>query len=184
MGLMIESFDTSVEMVATKTIDVIHDIYDALDHRMSEAREELETKEESVLVAVRNMKHQLSILKKKHQKIVAEEIPYLTFQLTQAKSETNESASQTLLVSKIKVAKKKSDDIETKMKWMRARIRKLSKAPNLVRLYLGELQEEMVIVQNAIKINTYLQENNIRFGDLRASDLDKMFYSLRGKGEL
>lgn len=184
MPLMYDSFDSSVEMVATKTTDIIHNIFDALDSRMAEAREELETKESSVVVAVRKMKQQLSVLKKKHDKIELEEIPYLSFQLAQAKSETNESASQTLLVSKIKLAKKKSADIETKMKWMRARVRKLSKAPNLVRLYLGELQEEMVIVQNAVKINDYLQNNNIRFGDLRASDLDKMFNRLREKGEL
>lgn len=184
MSLSQASFDKTVELVATRSSKNILDISDALHQRIADAKDELETKQHDVLISLRNMKKQLTVLKQKKNKIETEEIPYLSFQLQQSQIETKESAAQTLYVEKIRIAHKKVQDIETKIRQMHARIRKISRSPNLIQRYIGDLQEEMLVVANAIKIIDYLSQTGLRFGDLRASDLTRMFNKLRWEGEL
>lgn len=184
MELSQESFDNSVQVVATQTPEAIVGTFNALDRRISDAREELTEKQTNVLNSVRKMKRQLDVLQKTKTQIETMDIPYYIFQLNQAQSETKISASQTLYVEKIKSCRSKVEDLQTKINWLHARVRRLSKAPNIVRLYLGELNEELTVINNAIKISDYLTHQGTRFADLRASDLNRMFYSLRKDGEL
>lgn len=179
-----DSFDKSVSILATNTYDVIVEMYDALSERLGNAEEDFSSKNASVIRDVRSMKRQLNVLKSKRNYIDNEEIPYYAFQLDMIRTELEESVSRALLVEKIRKARKQIEDIDTKMKWMNNRIRKSAKSPALVRKFIQELLEERLVIWNALQIANYLSRNELRFGDLRESDLDRIYYKLRGEGEL
>lgn len=179
-----DSFDKSVELLAVNTADQLVYIHEALIDRRNDAHRELESDLEDVVKTMRRLKRQMAVLEEKRRVLDEDDLGYLTFRLNELAPDDNISVSKTVLVGKIREARKKVEDVDTKIEWMGNRIRKLARKPSVMWRYIGDLNEEVFQARNALKMRWYLDDNGIRFGDLRSQDFDRMYYKLRENGEL
>lgn len=179
-----ESFDKSIELVAVNTEDQLVYLHDALWERRSDAFKELEYDIGNVVGTVKRLKRQLLVLQKKRAQLEGEDLDFYVFRLNEISADDKVSVSKTLIVSKIRETRKKIEDIDTKIRWMGNRIRKIARTPNTIWRHIGDLNEEVLEAMNALRIRRYLDENNIHFGDLRSHDFNRMFYKLREDGYL